>query len=114
MLIYIAQTAEAAKESVGVLQTILEGGLPLMLLVIAVILGWVIYKQNERIAELEKEFRTDSKSLLQDQIAEAKPLTEALTKTNDVMGRVDRSLKDATDTMTRLNAKLDAQERSGG
>lgn len=112
-LISLAQAEVTVKETVGVLQTILSGGPLLILAVLVVVEGFVIYKLSQRLTTLEAQFRDSSVALLQDQLKQMGPLTEALTSTRDVLGRVDETMKSSVDTMTRLNAKLDAQERAG-
>jgi hypothetical protein len=111
---WLLAQSEEATAGVGVLKTILDGGPLLILAVLVVVEGYVIYHQSKKISKLETDYRDSSVSLLKDQIRQSEPLTHALTKTNDVLGRVETSLKDASSVATRLNAKLDAQERSGG
>ena len=110
----LAQGTETAKATVGILQTVLSGGPLLILAVLVVVEAVVIWKLSGRLAGLEAEFRASSISLLQEQIRQNTPLTEALTKTNDVLGRVEHAMRENQDTMTRLNASLDAKERLGG
>jgi septal ring factor EnvC (AmiA/AmiB activator) len=101
-----------ATSGIGLLQTILSGGPLLILAVLVVIEGYVIHKMAGQITTLEADFRESSIALLQDQIKQSEPLTEALTKTNTALERIDITMQEASQTMTRLKAELDIERRS--
>jgi hypothetical protein len=114
-LTFLAQgaTAEAAKETVGVIQTILSGGPLLILAVLVVVQGRIIYQQYMRIQKLEEEFRVSSVALLKDQIAQVEPMTQALTQTNDMLRRVDKTMKETATALVQANTVLGDRGRGG-
>lgn len=114
-LTFLAQgaTASAAKETVGVIQTILSGGPLLILAVLVVVQGRIIYQQYMRIQKLEEEFRISSVALLKDQIAQVEPMTQALTQTNDMLRRVDKTMKETATALVQANTVLGDRGRGG-
>jgi hypothetical protein len=95
----LAQSVETAKGTVSLLQTILSGGPLLILACLVVVMGVIIYKQQNRLAGLEENFRKSNVSLLREQLAQSGPLTEALTQT-----RV--ALKDNTTKLGECTASI--------
>jgi uncharacterized protein HemX len=88
----LAQSAEAAEAGVSVLQTILKGGVPLICLAVACVIGWAYWKQLRRNNTLEKDFRekiegdgnkrlTDQEKLLREQIDREREAQETVTAT---------------------------------
>ena len=107
----LAQGSETAEKGVGVLQTIIAGGVPLILAVMLAIALFVIY----RLYVANKKLEADMREILTSQIEAATTttagLTEALTKNTTSNERVEAQLGKAHDTMTRINAELDRKER---
>ena len=84
--------AQSSSETVTVLKEILDGGLPLVLAVIVVVQGYVVYKLLQNMALLEQAFRSKIEELLEGQIKQQAPLTEALVQTRAVLERVEKLL----------------------
>jgi hypothetical protein len=103
---------ESATGAITLLQTILSGGPLLILAVLVVVEGYVIYKMANQINTLESEFRESSIDLLQNQIKQAEPLTQALTRTHEVLSRVDDALQNCSEITTRVKTELDIEKRA--
>lgn len=109
-LSFLAQT-EAAEQGVGILQTIIQGGVPLILAVFCAVEGWVIYKLYLKNGKLEEDYRNSLSSQIGEAASSTRELIETLTKNTDGNKRVEEQLRKNHDTMTRINAELDRRER---
>lgn len=102
--------AVGAKE-VGLLQTIIAGGVPLVLAVLVAIEGFVIYLLWKEI----KTLRDKHQEFLEKQIGKVAEnqavLTEQITRSSDFVARAETALNEANKTMTRQGAKLDEAGR---
>lgn len=107
----LAQGADAAEKGVGVLQTILAGGVPLILAVMLAISLFVIYKLYGANKKLEADMRQILEAQIKEATATTAGLTAAITKNTTSNERVEQQLEKNHDTMTRLNAELDRKER---
>lgn len=87
-------TAEAAHNWVGVLQAILKGGVPLICLAVACVIGWAYWKQLKRNNALEKDFRDKMEADARERLA----ATEALLR--EMLDR-DREANEAQQAATR-------------
>jgi len=78
--------AQSAKESVGLLQTIISGGPALILAVLVVILGYFAYHQLKANGALEGGFREKIEELLREMLGRDR---EALEGTNAAVQAVE-------------------------
>lgn len=108
---FLLAQGSTAENSVGVLQTIIQGGVPLILAVFCAIEGWVIYQLYKKVGTLEEDYRSSLQGQISSSSEATKELTTALTKATASNERVEGNMKRCHDTMTRLNAELDKRER---
>lgn len=97
----LSQTAEIAEKSLGYLERINAGGVPLLSLVFALIAAVVAYKFYRDKTELETAFRDRVQELLTDQIKATGDNATAQAKANQV---IELFQKDATDIKNKLAA----------
>lgn len=102
------------KEEIGLLDTIVKGGGPLILAVFCALEGFTIWMLYKSKSALETEYRHTLEAQISAAVEGQKPLTEALTKTNEVISRVEVALRDNSDTLTRGQAFLDQAARDRG
>lgn len=106
----LAQTAETVDKSLGFLERINAGGVPLLALVFAVIAAVVAFKFYRDKDALETAFRDRVQELLKDQIKASADSATSQAKASQV---IETFQKDATEMKDRLLAvenKLTAVE----
>jgi hypothetical protein len=98
--------AEDSGISLGTLQAVLEGGVPLILAVLVVIAGYVIFKLVKYIQDLQKELQSKIQELLEKQLDQQGPLTEALTQTTEALKKAEESIEENTKTLAEARITI--------
>ncbi len=104
-LLLLAQSVEKAEKGVGLLQTILAGGVPLICLCVAVLMGGFALYQMRRNNTLEREYRetvqldaaarlAGTEKLLREQIDRDREANEIVTATIQAVEGFSHSLKE--------------------
>lgn len=113
MLIYIAQTAETAEKALTWVERVVQGGPSIILGMLVLSFGAVIYFQNKKIRDLEREYRKTLESQISTAIENTEKLISTITLNTSVIESNGKTLRGNHDTMTRINARLDQDERRG-
>ena len=105
--------AQDANKAIGWVEQLIQGGPALIFGFFCVVLGAVIYYQNKKICELEKDYRETLTKQIKAATDNTERLIAVMTTTNNVVTACEKALRDNHDAMTRANAKMDAIERQG-
>lgn len=118
----LAQDSESANWFISILQTILDGGVPLICLAFAGLFGWAYWKQLQRNNDLEREFReknetnanaemTRQESLLREMLNRDKEATETTSAAIQAVESYSHALKEQQLAFDGLKLAHEAQGR---
>jgi len=106
--ILLAQNAE----TLSFLQAVLNGGVPLLLLVALCIVGWVYWKEKGARAEADKQYMEDNAKLREQFTDKIESLfrerLESETENARVIMRATEALESVNNTLDRTNETLDS------
>ena len=98
----------AQSTDLGMVKAILDGGVPLVLAVLVIILGYAIYIMTKHISTLQKEYREKVEELLEKQIQTQVPLTETLAKTTEALIHAEEAIEESTAVLAQVHALIEA------
>lgn len=109
IVLILAQHAE----TIGLLQTILSGGVPLLLLVALCIVGWLYYrekesktlnaeKHSEEVSKLREKFTDKIEELFRERLDSETENAKIILKATEVMESVTNTLERTNDTLDEL------------
>lgn len=82
-------------KTIGWLQTVIDGGVPLICLVAAAVFGWVAWKQHDKNVKLELAYRSDlTKRAEQEKERADKRLEEAKRDAKERAAEVDKLMRE--------------------
>ena len=91
----------------GVVQDVLDGGVPLVLAVLVIILGYALYLTVGHISTLQKEYREKVEELLEKQISTQGPLTETLAKTTEALIHAEEAIEENTAVLAQVQSLME-------
>ena len=97
-----------AEGNLNVLKDVLDGGVPLVLAVLVVILGYAIYIMTKHVSLLQREYREKVEELLEKQLSTQGPLTETLATTTEALKRAEEAIEESTLVMVQMQTLIDA------
>ena len=110
---------ETATQTIGWLERILAGGVPLICLVIAAICGYAFYRQLTRNNTLETDFRGKVEALLREMLAGYKESQEAVAAAvqaveafQSALTEQQKACEEASRQIEALGRKVDRLEES--
>lgn len=104
--ILLAQSAEPEK-AIGWLQTLVDGGVPLICLAAAAVFGYVAWSQHKKNVELEIAYRKDLANRAKDEKADAeKRLAEAKQDAKDRAAEIDKLMRERLASEKESDATL--------
>jgi hypothetical protein len=102
----LAQAADPDK-AIGWLQTILDGGVPLICLAAAAVFGFVAWKQHDKNVKLELAYRNDLAERAKQEKADAeKRLAEAKQEAKDRAAEIDKLMRERLASEKESDATL--------
>ena len=118
----LAQDSEAAEHGIGLLQTVLDGGVPLICLVIAALCGYLFYTQLMKNNALEISFRekieanagaqlTGQETLLREMLTRDREATESTSAAIQAVEGYSHSLREQQLAFEALKLALETHGR---
>lgn len=118
----LAQSTETAEQGIGILNTILSGGVPLICLVVACACAYAFYKQLTRNNTLEKDFRTKietsasteltrQETLLREMLTRDKEATETTSAAIQAVESYSHALKEQQTAFDAMKLTFENQTR---
>lgn len=105
-LLLLAQSAEPEK-AIGWLQTIINGGVPLICLAAAAVFGYVAWSQHKKNVDLELTYRNDLAERAKQEKADAeKRLAEAKQDAKDRAAEIDKLMRERLASEKESDATL--------
>lgn len=106
--LFLAQHAE----TIGLLQTVLNGGVPLLLLIALCVVSWLYYKEKESKTKADTKYAEDTAKLRDDFTKKIEDLYKerlsSETENARMIVRATEALESVGNALTRTNETLDS------